>query len=496
MTTPLVIRPAVYYDAAGALTTAANNLFTEVDSRYGALSAGASMAGTYEEAKKWAESYDQHAFDALTGAAALARTMAAYAGTLRTLGHNHDVAEHTATHGDNTPAPDPPPLPAPLLYTCHAPLPSAGGPVNGLDEPLRIAEKVGIIVPNGDTEKLGSVADVWTQMQTAPAVSNLPAEIERIKGFFADIQTPECEYIEGHLAQLKTAADAVPASFGVLATACRDHSAQLAALREELKTQLEDLGKELAKELAITAAIGIATSFVTFGIGAAVASAKAVEIAARFARPIRAIIDAWKARNKYEGGIKGARTLQDVAKERKALQDIEQLGKKSADDLGKPSGMATRAELTQEEKFILNRGPTDRYGNDMISAIRENRVTPQMQEDINAYNRALDKLPPYEGKVVRHTELPKDELDSYIPGQPKTERAYTCTSTNPLGTGGGVNVGTKDVEYRITSKTGRQIHEYGGTKDEVQFKDQTDFFVRNKYFDDESQRWIIVMDEI
>ncbi|PPJ31763.1 hypothetical protein C5E45_23165 [Nocardia nova] len=495
MTTPLAVQPSVYYDAAAALHTAAENLFTAVDGKWDALADCQHMSGTYDEATKWAQSYDQHAYEAMNTAVHAAEALDGYAAVLREMGYNHALADYNSTIGERGAPPERPVAPTPAVYLCRVPLPSAGGPSNGLEDGgVKLAEKIGITVPNGDTGKLGNIATAWSQLAAAEAVANLPAEIDRVTGMFAAIQSPETQFITDDLAQLKTGVTAVTGAFGALAGACTEHHDALAKLREDLEHQLEDLGKELLKEVAITAAIGVATSFVTFGIGAAIASAKVAEIAARFAAPIRAIIDAWKAGHKLEKGIK---VEQDLAKSSKELQNLAKLG----EDIKKtptsarvnPAGLT---ELTNEERWLLNRGPTDRNGKDLISAIRENRVTPQQQEDINAYNAALGKLPAYQGKVVRQTHLTPEQIAKYEPGKPITEDGYTCTSTNPAGTGNGVATGTTDVEYRITSKTGRDISQYGGTKDEVQFKDHTEFYVKDKYFDKATNRTIIVMDEI
>ncbi|MEG8182584.1 hypothetical protein GZH49_29380 [Nocardia terpenica] len=486
--TTLAIRPSVYYDAATTLHNAAASLFSEVDGRWTALSECAHMAGTYEEARAWAASYDQHVLDVSNLVVNTALALDEYAGVLRQLGYNHELAEHAATMGDSGAPPPAPASPPPAVYTCRVPIPSAGGPSNGLeDSGIKLAEKIGITVPNGDTAKLAQVGDVWDQLAKVAAVTALPGDIDRVLHEFTSvIDSPETEHIAADLATLRRAADDIGATFAALAGACHDHATGLHELREQLKQQLEDLGKELAKEVAITYAIGVAASLVTFGIGVAVASARVVEIAARFARPIRAIIDAWKERKKLKEGIKLERDLS------KSQKDVQQLPKRG----DSWNSANARGGLTDDERWILNRGPTDRNGHDLISAIREGKVTPQQQEDINAYNRALDKLPPYEGRVVRHTKLTDEQLAEYVPGQPKVEEGYTCTSTNPNGTNNGVGTGTADVEYRIVSKTGRQIGDYGGTVDEVQFKDHTRFFVHDKYPDPKTGRIVIVMDEM
>lgn len=478
--TTLVIEPSVYYDAATGLHNAAATLYTEVDARWDALAAGEHMAGTYEEATKWAASYDQRAYEALTLAAGLARAMDSYAGVLRTMGHNHAVAEFNATHGDGGVPPEAPPAPLPAVYSCRAPLPSAGGPSNGLDDAVKLAEKVGIIVPNGDTGKLGAVADVWARMQTMPSVAGLAGELQRIVGLFAQIQTPENDFIEADLGQLKATAEALPAVFGALSAASRDHAASLGDLRAQLKEQLEDLGKELAKELAITAAIGIATSVVTFGIGAAVASAKAVEIAARFARPIRAVIDVWKGSKKLEKGIK---VEQDIASHSRQLQEIEKLGQR------KPStDWTTGSAVSTDERWMLTRGPS----RDLIRGLREGNLTADQQAEAARINAALDKLPAYQGPVTRHIELSPQELARFEPGQTAPVNGFMNSSSRA---GNDIMTNTTNTEFQILSKSGRQVADYGGTPDEVMFKTGTNFYCKSKTVDPATGRTIITLIE-
>lgn len=315
MTTPLAVQPSVYYDAAAALHTAAENLFNAVDGKWDALADCQHMSGTYDEATKWAQSYDQHAYEAMNTAVHAAEALDGYAAVLREMGYNHALADYNSTIGERGAPPERPAAPTPAVYLCRVPLPSAGGPSNGLEDGgVKLAEKIGITVPNGDTGKLGNIATAWSQLAAAEAVANLPTEIDRVTGMFAAIQSPETQFITDDLAQLKTGVTAVTGAFGALAGACTEHHDALAKLREDLEHQLEDLGKELLKEVAITAAIGVVTSFVTFGIGAAIASAKVAEIAARFAAPIARSSTPGKSATNWRKASRSNKTWQKARK--------------------------------------------------------------------------------------------------------------------------------------------------------------------------------------
>ncbi|MEV6359432.1 hypothetical protein [Nocardia asteroides] len=355
--TALAIAPQVYYDAAATLNAAA--FYTAVDSKWSDLSSsGAAMAGTYQEALTWAQSYDDRAFEVLNTVRGVAEAVDAYAAVLRKMGHNHAIAEYNATMRDSATAPAPPSEPA-GAYVCRVPLPSAGGSANGLvdDGVVKIAEAVGITIPNGDTTKLENVAGIWTQIQTLPAVANLVPELDRAAQMFAEITSPETDVIDTDFAQLRNAAITVIDALGELSTSLRDHKSDLDKLRADLVVELakmgEDIVEELAKELVISVAIGVLASSVTFGIGALVASARFASIVAKFAVPIRALANAFKA-----GRIaRGVKKEQDLVSHGKNLREIAKLrdNTKSPSTNGKPPGSGAPGQLSPKKGSLRRR---------------------------------------------------------------------------------------------------------------------------------------------
>ncbi|MGW0058110.1 ADP-ribosyltransferase [Nocardia nova] len=502
MGTAIAVQPQVFYDAAAALHTAAANLYSTVDGKWDALGDCEHMAGTYEEARKWSESYDEHAYDAMATAVHTAEALDSYAGVLREMGYNHALADWNAILGDKGAPPEKPAAPTPAVYSCRVPLASAGGPSNGLEDGgVKLAEKIGITVPNGDTGKLANVAAAWKELAAHDAVAKLADEVERVHGLFGDIQTPEVEFISGDLGQLKTAATDVASVFTALGGACAEHCDALVKLREDLKTQLEELGKELLKELAITAAIGVVTSFVTFGVGAAIAGGKVAEIAARFAAPIRGIIDAWKAAHKLEKGVK---IEQDLAKSSKELQALSKLGEDfkkppKLDELPKPgAARVDPAGWTGKDSDALL-DYTSSGGRELNSALRSGRVegNDALSFRVDNINEALGKLPDYKGVVsrrVQSTEMPPEVLARYQKGATVAEDGFTSTSR---ATNGSPFPG--DVEFQIFSKTGKDITEYSNpsyrAEQEVLFPPKTKFDVEDRFIDPETGRTIIRMVE-
>ncbi|MGY0500865.1 ADP-ribosyltransferase [Nocardia sp. FBN12] len=496
--TALAIAPQVYYDAATTLNNAAAAFYTEIDGKWADLSSnGAAMAGTYEEARKWATSYDDRAFEVLNTARGVAEAVDAYATVLRQMGHNHAIAEYNATMRDSATAPAPPGEPAGAgFYVCKVPLPSAGGSTNGLvdDGVVKIAEAVGITIPNGDTTKLETTAGIWTQIQSLPAVANLVPELDRAAQMFAEITSPETDVIDADFTQLKNAATTLIAAFGELSTSLREHKSDLDTLREELVRELakmgQDIVEELAKEIVISVAIGVLASTVTFGIGALVASGRIAHIVAKFAVPIGRLANAFKAGRIARGVSKG----QDLAPHNLNLREIAKLRDKTktpGTNGKKPSGSGAPTQLSQREidEIADYTGSTHQKLN---GELRSGEVTPATQQRVDTLNSALDKMPDYRGGVTRVTDLPPEVLAKYKEGGSVTEDAFT--STSPLANGGGVRSG--QVEMQIFSKTGKDITEHSAPGNpEVLFRSGTEFNVTKRYYDWNTGRTVIQMIE-
>ncbi|MBU3066153.1 hypothetical protein KO481_32130 [Nocardia sp. NEAU-G5] len=498
--TVIDVQPSIYYTAADSLHQSACDLFNEVQAKYGAIAAGTAMAGSYDDALIWAKNYDAGAAQSITLATQLATTMDKYAKALRTIGYNHQSADYSATTGSNKgPAPVRPADPMPAVTVCDAPPPSSGGPGNGLSDVVHLAEKVGIVIPDGDTDKLGAVADAWLTLAQAHPVANLPAVISRIVDSVGLVKSPEAETVITDLQAMQATAVALGDTFADMSKDCRDHATALHDLRGKLEKQLKDLANEILLEIGENLAFVAAASFVSFGLGALVEAARVAEIVDKFAGPIRILVQDWKKARDLK---KAEKVVEEGEKKAKEMQRLQQrIHDDDEPDLGNSTWLANEDGLTPNEVSVLNRGPSSvgggrDGGSDLISAIREDRVTPAQQKDIDAYNKALDKLPAYKGNVVRQTHLSPEQIAEYKPGQPYTEDGYTCTSTNMKGTGNGVNTGGSNVEYRMTSKSGRKIGKYGGTYDEVQFKDHTQFFVHDNYWDPKLGKQIIIMDEM
>jgi ADP-ribosyltransferase exoenzyme len=120
---------------------------------------------------------------------------------------------------------------------------------------------------------------------------------------------------------------------------------------------------------------------------------------------------------------------------------------------------------------------------DLNDALRNETVDASQQARVDALNRALDKLPPYEGPVVRGTDLPPDVLAQYQPGAAVTEPAFFSTSMNPAVPQSTAFAG--NVEFRVLSRTGRDISSFSmfPTEQEVLFPTGVTFYVLDRRSD-------------
>lgn len=108
-------------------------------------------------------------------------------------------------------------------------------------------------------------------------------------------------------------------------------------------------------------------------------------------------------------------------------------------------------------------------------ALRGQRpMTPELQDQIDAATRALDRLPDHPGTVWRGENAPAnaDYLDAYQPGQIVTNRSFTSADQDAAFPG--------NVQYTIESSHGKGIQhlsQYASTENEVLFRPGTQFEV-------------------
>ncbi|WP_433659932.1 ADP-ribosyltransferase [Nocardia sp. CA-128927] len=481
----LDIDTAVYYDTATKLAAGAAAWWADVDARWPELEKANHMAGSYSDAIDWAKSYDARATEILKMVEKVATAAHAYAVVLNEMGYQRALGEHGATI-DAGPAPVQPPAPMYPVLACRVPLPSAGGPGQGLvDEGLGLVEKIGLTVPDGNATTISNAALTWDGARNSAGAAGFPAILEAGAAAFGDVIAPEAAFIDEDLRALKAAAESTLTAMGELAQSCRDHRIALDELRELLKQQLEMVRDALIQELAITAAISVASSFITFGAGAAIGLAGAAAICARYARPMRVIIETWRTNRKISAGV---RFDQDLARAKRECERLAPGGKlKPKPD---PPVAPVKPTLSPADQAAIDDYANLGYG--LNRGLREGSVTEAQQSRIDSITKALDNLPNHEGYVVRRTDLPPEVLARYQKGETIVEEAFTSTSTN-------VNRFSGPVEFQYISKTGKEISDYAPDiykESEVLFRPNTAFQCSNRYTDPNTGRTIIQMREV
>ncbi|MFF5037455.1 hypothetical protein [Nocardia salmonicida] len=302
--TVLDVSAQTYYDAADICAKASSGYFEAFKTAMRSFGDTTNMAGSVGDGKQWAQSYDQQCTDIYGMSIDMVVALDGYAQVLKQAGYNHALADHDPSSGQPEPdAPDLTPsftLSPQELVDLLVP-PSAGGPGRGLvDDGLDLAAKVGIPIPDGDTTKLSHSGDVWHNLANNASVTLAPGELEQAAALFGHVTSPDANFIDEDLRELKTAASDLGAAYGELAQACRDQKQAHDDLRVQLRQLCEDLANEIAVEVAVSLALTVVASAVSFGVGAAAVAAKTAVAVARiidkFADLIKIAVRAAKLR--------------------------------------------------------------------------------------------------------------------------------------------------------------------------------------------------------
>ena len=132
---------------------------------------------------------------------------------------------------------------------------------------------------------------------------------------------------------------------------------------------------------------------------------------------------------------------------------------------------------------------------DLNEALRSNALDASQHARVAALNAALEKLPAYQGPVIRGTNLSPEVLEEYRPGEIIQEDAFLSTTTDTAVARSAAFAG--NVEFTILSSTGRDISSVSMFPDEqeVLFRSGTLFYVVSKELDPLTGRTVIRMIE-
>ncbi|WP_016896149.1 putative toxin [Mycobacteroides abscessus] len=296
-----------YFDAATALFGVATALGTAHQKVIGSLSGTDSMAGTDDKGVEFSNSYDEQASAFESYGRNLIGAVQNYGRVLRQAGINHANAEADSNINGAKP-PQPSADPGAAIVACYAIPKSAGGATDGLMENIGLLQKVGVPVPNGDTDKLAKAETAWSSLSGLS--SGFTGKISAAKDKIDGLNGEEIDTIVEDLEEL----DGLVENYTELGTALKDACSQHKDYLNELRTQVEDLLKSLAIDLAVTATIGIISSFVSFGAGGAIAGGKALATIARYGNKIREVISTiaktkkLKRIGEFFSGLRGAQS--------------------------------------------------------------------------------------------------------------------------------------------------------------------------------------------
>ncbi|CQD15616.1 ADP-ribosyltransferse [Mycobacterium lentiflavum] len=130
---------------------------------------------------------------------------------------------------------------------------------------------------------------------------------------------------------------------------------------------------------------------------------------------------------------------------------------------------------------------------DLNHGLRNGTVDASQAARVDALNRALEKLPTYEGTVIRGSDLPDEVLAQYKPGEVFTELGFLSTTTDVAVARSPVFSG--NVEFQIVSTSGRDVSSFSmfPEEQEILFPSGSRFYVVDKVMDPVTGRTIIKM---
>lgn len=434
------------------------------------------MAGSDNTGQEFSSSYDQAAKDVATVVAGLADMSHNAADLLKASGDNHAAANRASTDGSTPPSAN---VSANYTATSAPSVPSAYGgggsePTGAIGTAWRYIQKwVGYVWPNGDPAKLEAAAEAWTTV--ANSINTGGGTLDQAKTSISDQKSPEIPSAISHLTDLKGKLESASGICLAMASSCNN----LAQAIRDAHTELIDELAQFAAEFVVGEII-FAAAFEIGGElwGNALMAARATVIARRCATIIEKLIALAR---------QAARIAKTAAEKIKTLLDkvksvVAAIAKRSPKtNKLDPDDLLAMADYTGDGYRELNAG------------LRSGTLDASQQARIDAINKALEKMPAYQGAVFRGTDLPADVLARYQPGTVVTESAFTSTSTNPAIAQSATFAG--NAEFRIISSSGRDVSAVSNYahEQEILFSSGSKFYVVNRSVDSVTGRTIIEM---
>ncbi|QLY32956.1 hypothetical protein H0264_12590 [Nocardia huaxiensis] len=343
-----------YYAVGEACFDLADALQTAFTTETATLNTCDGMAGMDEEGKSWATDYDTRVSELLTLVADLGEGVQKLGRVAVQCGYDLYLADYNSIVN---PVGQPAAMPTmPIVERrfygapCKAGTSPQGGLRDAADDVIGLANKVGIAIPDGDTDQLDAAAAAWNRLQnnyTANLSSVLTNAATVMDGCDADDARAIAEKLRG----LQGVVDDVLAACGELSAMCTEFKDALWTLRKQmLWSILEELGWKVAEKFALT----VASSFLTFGASAVIGAASIATTVLEYAAKIADKVRDWRKLRAQAKAVRKQRDLGDSqrkANEAKNLDDDPSSGKGD----GKTQGKLPEFDGKQEAQAVRDR---------------------------------------------------------------------------------------------------------------------------------------------
>ncbi|MDO3650543.1 hypothetical protein [Nocardia mangyaensis] len=331
-----------YYSVGNACFGLADALHTAFTTETGTLNNCDGMAGTDEEGQSWAVDYDTRVSELLTLVAALGEGVQRLGRVAVHCGHELALADYNSIVNPVSGPPALPPMPTVerRFYgaPCKAGADLQGGLRDAVDDVIGLANKVGIAIPDGDTDQLQTAAEAWDRLQNNYS-AHFEAVLTKAATLMDSCDAEDARAIAEKLRGLQMVVDDVLAACGELSAMCTEFKDALWALRRQmLWAILEELALKVAERFVLAAA----GSFLTFGVSAVIGAAAIAETVIDYARKIADKVKDWR---RLRAQAKADRKQRDLGESKRRADEAKNLDDDSPTGEGGGKPKKTPQEL-------------------------------------------------------------------------------------------------------------------------------------------------------
>jgi hypothetical protein len=266
----LLVDTESFLEAGAHARSVADSVDRAVTRAVSGFSGSHHMAGSDPHGLKWAASYDDAGGRLMGYAAQLTDGLHSLSRKLTVTGGYYELAE-LANAGVTEAALT---LPPPVTASPRPHLPSAAGGQRKFPNPNpafewvaeQIANWVGDMWPDGDTDKLNHASTVWHAL--ADDLDDAASNLMSVSASLTGVDTPELPEVHHEIAQVRSFAKKLATACRQVGKACNDLSGQIA----HVHVQTEITVGITIGVIAATVAAGLGLTVVTFGVSDAAAA--------------------------------------------------------------------------------------------------------------------------------------------------------------------------------------------------------------------------------